>query len=112
MAAIVWTPTVTDSKISADLRTLTVYGTLAGSGTYTSLGDTLSFAVAGIPSGSVPLVVWVQPAAAGTTIRQYFFIPGTTIANGKLQVFASGGAEYSGAAPTEAIMFEAVFPRI
>jgi hypothetical protein len=78
-------------------------GTLTFSGTYSTGGDTLSFAVAGVNAYVAPLRVEVyeQPTTSQTAVGDVFiYAKGTTAANGKLQIFTSSGSQYSGSPGT------------
>lgn len=119
-----YVPTIT--FVSADKNTFKIYGSLAltGTGNYVTGGIPLSFAgLDRLKSRALPLKVEVmtaQPAATpNTAFFTYSFAPGTTMANGTLQIFTgaaaqSGLAELSaGALPAgvtgDVITFEAVF---
>lgn len=114
--------------LSTDRSTnaLRVYGTIVATGSYTTGGVALSFAgFDQIKSDTVPFFVSVQSqASAGASGFEYRFVPGTTIANGKLQVFgqqptsATGGiialselaaAAFPAGVTGDNILFEAVF---
>lgn len=65
-------------------------GTLTLSGTYPTNGDTLSFAGLGIPSNQVPTKVEIYeatPAPGPASGYSFVFVPGTTQANGLMEVF-------------------------
>lgn len=70
-------------------------GTLAFSGNYPTGGDTLSFALAGLQSNSVPtrVEIYEEPLAGSQTATglQLVYAKGTTIKNGAVQVFSPGG---------------------
>lgn len=116
---------VTQSQTVNDVTSATqiVRGTVTLSGNYgggATNGDTLSFAITGIQSNSVPIrvTIYEQPAA-GTAPGGWraIFCPGTTIANGVVAFFngtsqLTQGNAYSGtAAVANAVwVFEAVFP--
>lgn len=107
--AITWTVTYTKSNFNgADLE---VFGTLSGSGTYTTGGDTLSFASDFVKASVAPDQVSVQyrPTAAITANTEFVYGQATTIANGKLQLFSATGTEFSGSAPTTPIQFKATW---
>ena len=90
--------------------------TLAGS--YVTNGDTLDLSQLGIPSASLPNKVEIfeitpapGPAYGGT----YTYVPGTTWANGLLQLNVSAGTQtaasaYSGLATGFALRARAWFP--
>jgi len=108
--AITWTVTYKKSAPAIG-NVLEVYGTLSGSGTYTTGGDTLSFQNDFVKANTPPDVVYVQyqPTSALSANTEFVFVQGTTIANGKLQLFSSTNTEYSGSAPTNPIQFVAVW---
>jgi len=104
-----------------------VFGQIAVSGSYVVNGDTLDLSGldtfgGGVPSLAPPLFVNVFEAqASGNSGWQYAFIPGTTLANGLLQLFGSNGASPAGLAQPGAstyaslsvpatLYFEAWFP--
>jgi len=89
-------------------RTLRTLHRLVLSGNYTTGGDTLDFTNAGV-SSAVPTpqsrgllaarVYSNGPAGSvGANGGNYEFIPGTTLANGKLKIFATAGVEYANGA--------------
>lgn len=76
-------------------------GTLTFSGSYSTGGDTLSFAVAGVSSNSVPVRVEIyeQPSTSQTaTGYSFIYALGTTIANGKVQIFSTQGTQFAAGA--------------
>lgn len=80
--------------------TLTVYGTLTASGNYVTHGDTMAFLDDRIKSDYPPLWVDVSEApAAGISASgfRFVFVPGTTQANGVLQVFTGSAAQSASA---------------
>lgn len=88
----------TQNEIVVD-GTLTLTGNYGGGSTH---GDTLNLSGLDIKSGSVPtrVAIWEAPAAGtSATGYSYNFSPGTTQANGVMQVFGTGAS--SGAAGTE-----------
>jgi hypothetical protein len=107
-------------------KVINVYGVFTASGSYTLGGDTLDFTKVTnpiIPSSYVPLQVYIQSQnPSGVSGYLYSWRPGTTLANGKMQVFTSGasGSPHSelaaGAYPVgvtgDAIVFSAVFVRL
>lgn len=120
--ALAFTVTATDRSTNA----LRVYGKIVASGSYVAGGDTLSLAgQSQIVSSTVPFFVSVQSqASAGASGFEYRFVPGTTLANGKLQVFgqqptsATGGViamsevaagAYPAGVTGDVILAEAVF---
>lgn len=107
--AITWT--VTYKKVGFTGNTMEVYGTLSGSGTYTTGGDTLSFASDSVKASTPPDFVAVQlvPSSAASANTEFVYGQATTIANGKLQLFSATNTEYSGSAPTTPIQFCAVW---
>jgi len=91
----------TAKSVDATLNHFVVRGTIAISGSYpgSGHGDVLSFVnIAGvpIPSSNIPDDVRIyETTAAGTSASglAFTFSPGTTQANGKVQVFATYGTE-------------------
>jgi hypothetical protein len=120
--------TVAVTGVDATEKHLIVDGTLALSGNYgggATHGDTLSFAgFDAIKSSSVPARVEIfeaPPAGTSATGYVYNFSPGTTQANGVMQVFTGGAAQsglteltqgsaYSAGAQAAALKFRAFFP--
>jgi len=93
--------TATITSVDATLNRFIVKGKIAVSGSYPGTpGDTLSFknmggAVPAPATDFVPDFVVIEEApAAGASASglQYTFAPGTTQANGQLQVFVCAGA--------------------
>ena len=94
-------------------------GEISFSGNYVTGGDTLSFGNGAIISNSVPnrAEIYEQPNIGQTASNYSFvYVPGTTIANGKIQLFAPGGAQlaagaYPGAIAATVVKFRAWFGR-
>lgn len=100
MAVTAGTPTViiNNFNVFEAIVPLTVSGSYPG----TSAGDTLSLSGI-VPSNSAPIFVDIkEDPAAGTLASglQFVFAPGTTQANGAMQVFVPGG---TASAPTLAV---------
>ena len=124
------TITVTISSTDWTGKNLIIFGTVAWSAspdTYTTGGNTMSFAnFDEVKSGSLPnfVEVFSQPTAASHAANSYVyqFLPGTTIANGVLQIFTGAAAQTAltelsaGAVPAgvsgDTIKFRASFPRL
>jgi len=113
-----------------------VYFTVTPSGSYAAGGDPLDLSLlntalasggpggAPIPSGSLPIIVRLRSAAlasvAQTNMFEYNYAPGTTLANGKMQLFTGAAAQtalteftagsYPAGVLADAIVGEAVFP--
>jgi hypothetical protein len=117
---------VTVNFVDRSNNALRVYGTIAATGSYTTGGDTLSFAnQALIASNTLPKIVSIQSQnAAGHSLWEYGFTPGTTFANGKMQVLGQqptsattgviplselAAAAYPASITGDVIVFEAVF---
>lgn len=113
---------VTSTEFTSSM--LHVYGTITASGNYSTAGDTLDFSKQdAIKSTSVPVQVEVYSAktAGPTNLFVYNYSPGTTIANGKCQVFTGAAAQTAltelsaGAYPAgvtgDSIVFHATFPK-
>jgi len=98
-----------------------VDGTLTLSGSYPANGDTLSLAGLGIPSNQPPNLVEIfeaTPAPGPASGYAFRFLPGTTQANGLMEVFNGTTQLVAGAygAPPFAIVgfalkFRAYFPK-
>jgi len=96
-----------------------VNGTITTSGTYTTTGDPLDLSTIGVPSSAPPTSVnifEIAAAAASQSGWNYKFDPGTTQANGKVELFNgttqfTGAAAYSGTIPTT-LYFQAWFPKL
>lgn len=113
---------VTQNQLIVD-GTLTLSGNYGGGATH---GDTLSFAGQDqIKSSQVPTFVEIweaPPAGTSATGYWYNYSPGSTQANGVMQVFGTGaaagnasqeytqGSAYSGALTGAVIRFRAYFP--
>jgi hypothetical protein len=94
--------------------TLVAFGTVTVSGNYGTSGgalphgDTLDFSQLGIATHSLPYQVelWSTPPQGAAPLNDtYTYMPGTTLANGVVQVSLAGteftpGNPYSGASPT------------
>lgn len=96
-----------------------VEGTVTLSGNYVAAGDTLDLSKLGVPSNSLPRFVRAWSTVTAAVIDDtYAYIPGTTQANGKLQIKTGGAdmgaAAYNATAPTNTagyvLHFEAEFP--
>lgn len=97
--------TVTDHW--TDGKRIHVIFSVTPTGNYTVNGDTLSFADPEIKSNSIPEFVSLQ----GQGVNNYAFIPGTTMANGKI-FGQTGGVQFSAAAyPADTIVGHAIFPK-
>jgi len=120
--ALSFSVTTTDRSTNA----IRVYGTIAASGSYSTSGDTLSFAgFDQIKSDTIPFFVTIQSQkGTGASGFEYRFVPGTTMANGKMQVFGQqptsattgvialselAAGAYPAGVTGDAILVEAVF---
>ena len=130
--------TITVNAVAANDQQVTVSGTFGLSGNYTAGGDTVDFTgvastlvftpqaaqqAAAIPSNLPPLglVEVEEQPAFGATPQGYvpFFIPGSTLANGKLWIATAFGqppteltgapTAYPAGAIAETIQFRAFF---
>lgn len=101
MSVTAGTPTVIINNFNVFEAIVPV--TVAGSYPGTSAGDTLSL-IGIVPSNSVPVYVDIQEQPAAGTLASgllFRFAPGTTQANGALQVFQpSGTVSSTSTAPT------------
>ena len=128
MAVAVAAHTITNT--SFDSSNITVRGTIAFGAnplTYATGGIILDFTGQDqIKSGSLPSQVLIKSAKAAaapnTSEFVYTYLPGTTQANGKLQILTGAAAQSAlaelaaGAVPAgvsgDTIIFEATFPRL
>lgn len=123
MAASVLTATADVYGIDETLRNFIVRGTIAvAAGDYSTAGNTLDLSGLGVPSGVVPYVrIWSKLTPGAANLFIYSFAPGTTTANGKMQVFTGAAAQTAltelsaGAMPAgvtgDTIAFEAIFQK-
>ena len=92
--------------IEKTAKTLHLYIVITATGSYSTGGDTLDltqvFGTGGLPGYSFPLaslpekieILSVKPAATPQTNSfVYQYAPGTTLANGKMQVFTGAAAQ-------------------
>ncbi len=83
---------ITDtSQLDNTQNELLVEGTLTFTGSYPTNGDTLDLSQLGIPSNSLPRRVEVfeaTPAPGPAYGASFVFLPGTTQANGLLELFS------------------------
>ena len=103
------------------IGTVTLSGKYGTSGGALPHGDTLDLSQLGIPSNTVPIRVslWsTVPQGSAPLNDSYTYAPGTTLANGVVQVALAGteftpGNPYSGASPSNVtgyvLNFEASF---
>lgn len=128
MAVATAVPTITFVETTQDA--IHVHGTLAVGAsplTYATKGITLSFAGLDlIKSSSAPIKVYIMsqaPAGYGAAnMYEYSFNPGTTQANGLMQIFTGAAAQTAltelsaGAVPAgvsgDTIVFEAIFQKV
>ena len=92
-----------------------VSGTFTTSGNYAQHGVTVDLSIIGVPSSLPP--TWVNVAeqsASGTSNSgwQYQFNPGTTQANGALQIFNSTTELTATTFPAVTLFFQAFFPKL
>ena len=115
------------AQIDATQNRFSVLGQIATAGSYVVNGDTLDLSTldtyGGGPATLAPPLsvrIWEQQSG-GNSGWQYNFIPGTTLTNGKVQLFGSNGGAPAGLAQPGAVTyaslavpatlyFEAVFP--
>lgn len=106
---------------------LHLYGTVTPSGSYATGGDACSFAgLDQVKTDQLPVQVEFYSArptsSAQTNLYAYQYTPGTTLANGKFQVFTGAAAQTAltelsaGAYPAgvtgDVIMYHAIFPKL
>jgi hypothetical protein len=113
---------ITITNVSENLNRFVIDGTITLTGNYggaSSHGDVLSFAGQDqIKSQQVPTFVYIteQPAAGTSATGDTFnFSPGSTQANGVMQVFVAGseytqGSAYSAGLLGAVLKFQAEFP--
>lgn len=120
-------------RITKNLNQFRVIGTIVPSGSYATGGDVLDFTATAYPIGQGPMPSTKPPiaveiysqktvASPQTNEFAYAFAPGTTQANGKMQVFTGAAAQTAltelnaGAYPAgvlaDVIIFEAVFEAV
>lgn len=124
---------VANNRIAKVHNTFRVIGTIVPSGSYPTGGDPLNLATATYPIGQGPLPSTAKPISVdirsqhSTTTPQtnefvYTYAPGTTQANGAMQVFTGAAAQTAltelsaGAYPAgvlaDTIIFEAIFEAV
>lgn len=92
---------VTVTNITNNLNEVIVEGTVALTGNYggaASHGDTLDLSGTGASSNSLPTLVELNessPAGAVPSGNIFRYMPGTTQANGVLNIYTAAGAEYT-----------------
>ena len=97
-----------------------VTGTITLTGNYPSGGDTLDLSQLGAPSSGLPTrveIFEITPAPGPAYGGIYTYVPGTTQANGLLQLNVSAGTQtaataYSGLATGFALGFRAWYPSL
>lgn len=92
MALVATTPT----RITNDYNVFEVFGAITVSGSYATNGVTFDLTPLAVLSNSLPdWVEIIEMAASGVVPSGYNFVYqfGTTIANGKIVAFASGGTQ-------------------
>ena len=114
------TSSVLPNPIDKTQNNLVVYGTIAVSGTYATNGDTLDLSTLGIPSNQLPTMVEiyeVTPAPGPMYGAAFRYLPGTTQANGLLEVWdgttqitTATWASLTGSITGFALRFRATFP--
>jgi hypothetical protein len=71
-------------------RTFVADGTITYSGSYPTNGDTLDLSQLGIPANAVPISVEIYeatPAPGPAYGANFLYLPGTTQANGLMEIF-------------------------
>jgi hypothetical protein len=121
MAASAVTKTIT--QITEDQRNFTMRGVVAiGAGDYATPGLTFDLSSGDLPvSSAIPLEVRIYSVGAAIALYVYRYTPGTTNADGKLQIFTGAAAQSglaelaNGASPAgvtgDTINFVAVFQK-
>ena len=95
-------------------------GTITLTGSYVNNGDTLDLSQLGVPSSGLPTrveIFEITPSPGPAYGGIYTYVPGTTQANGLLQLNVSAGTQtaataYSGLATGFALGFRAWFPSL
>jgi hypothetical protein len=80
----------TVTSIDNTQNSFIVTGTVALSGTYPTNGDTLDLSQLGVPSSSIPFFVELleqTPSPGPASGYAFSYLPGTTQANGVMEVF-------------------------
>jgi hypothetical protein len=106
------------SQIDDTAGEFIVDGTITLTGSYATNGDTLDFSQLGLPCTGLPTKVEIYeatPAPGPAYGGIYTYVPGTTQANGLVQLNVSAGTQtaavaYSGLATGFALRFRAWFP--
>ena len=109
------------TNISKTLDRIIVDGTITLAGSYTTNGVTLDLSHLGIPSNGKPTVfyAWSTVAqGAAIVIENYVYVPGTSQANGMLQIGVAGAemaaTAFATTSPTNqtsyVLHFQAEFP--
>ena len=79
------------SQLDSTREQFIVDGTIAYSGSYPTNGDTLDLSGLGIPSVSAPVRVEIHEVTTAANKPAYgaafVFLPGTTLANGVVEIF-------------------------
>ena len=99
MGVAVATPTLTQ-PLDNTQHNIVAYGTIAvtaSTATYATGGVVLDFSKLGISSSYPPFLVTIksEPLVASPATAEYIytFLPGTTLANGKLQIYTGAAAQ-------------------
>jgi hypothetical protein len=75
---------------------LAVFSIAWAAGDYVTTGNTVSLQIAGVKTNKPPLAVISCRSSIGNVTPQY--VKGTTLANGKLKLWASANTEYTAGA--------------
>lgn len=83
-------------RLTNNFNVFEAFGPITVSGSYVVNGDTLALNGIGVPSNSVPDqvdIVEQPPSGTAASGCDYRWVPGTTQANGAVQVFKGGTQE-------------------
>jgi hypothetical protein len=78
------------SLIDTTQRSFVVDGTITYSGTYPTNGDTLDLSQLNVPTNALPLeveIIEITPAPGPAFGANFLYLPGTTQANGVMEIF-------------------------
>lgn len=109
MAASVLTATLDKTLTDVSERYITYRGTIAvAAGDYATGGNTLNLSTIGLNTSRPPSISAVD-VFTRTSIYTYFYIPGTTLANGKLTVYDGGQVQLSAAATPAGVVADTIY---
>ena len=120
MSAIASLTSLGSTSIDSTQSQFIATGVITLSGSYVTNGATLDLSTLGVPSSGLPTrveIFEITPAPGPAYGGIYTYVPGTTQANGLLQLNVSAGTQtaasaYSGLATGFALGFRAWFPSL